>query len=107
MQDKSDLEEILRVAQRGSDFAEIFMERTESTRIGCEARQDRKGDLRPGAGAGIRAVRATIPLMATPTALDKESLLPWPTRWPGPPRPEVHRLARWWLQRRESPVDRR
>ena len=75
VQDRSDLEEILQVAQRGSDFAEIFMERTESTRIGCEDRQIERVISGREQGAGIRAVRGDNTAYGYTNSLDKESLL--------------------------------
>ena len=103
MQDKSDLEEILQVARRGSDFAEIFMERTESTRIGCEAGQIERVISGREQGAGIRAVRDGLTAYGYTNALDKESLLALAD--------QVARAAQAEdtvpvvLQRRESPVD--
>ncbi len=103
MLDKSELEEILRVAQRGSDFTEIFMERTESTRIGCEARQIERVISGREQGAGIRAVHGDNTAYGYTNALDQESLL----KLAG----QVSRAAQAAgvspvaLQRRESPVD--
>lgn len=75
MLDKTDLEEILQVAQRGSDFAEIFMEQLELTRIGCEARKIERVASGQEQGAGIRAVRGENTAYGYTNALDKESML--------------------------------
>lgn len=103
MLDKSELEEILRVAQRGSDFAEVFMERTESTRIGCEARQIERVISGREQGAGIRAVHGDNTAYGYTNALDKESLLQLAGQVSRAAQAgEVSPVA---LQRRESPVD--
>jgi TldD protein len=103
MLDKSELEEILRVAQRGSDFAEVFMERTESTRIGCEARQIERVISGREQGAGIRAVHGDNTAYGYTNALDTESLLQLAGQVSRAAQAgEVSPVA---LQRRESPVD--
>jgi len=73
--DRTDLEEILKIARRGSDFAEIFMEQLESTRIGCEDRQIERVISGREQGAGIRAVHGDHTAYGYTNALDGESLL--------------------------------
>jgi TldD protein len=73
--DKTELEEILARARRGSDFAGIFIEQKESTRIGCEARQIERVISGAEQGAGIRAVRGENTAYDYSNALGKESLL--------------------------------
>lgn len=75
MLDKTELEAILRVARRGSDFAEIFLEQKEMTRIGCEARKIERVVSGREQGAGIRAVHGDHTAYGYTNALDKESLL--------------------------------
>lgn len=103
MQGKSDFEKILQVAQRGSDFAEIFMERTETTRIGCEAGQIERVISGREYGAGIRAVRDGLTAYGYTNSLDKESLLALAAQVARAAQAEETLPVV--LQRRESPVD--
>jgi TldD protein len=72
---KADLEEILGVARRGGDFAEIFIERKSVTRIGCEDRQIERVISGREQGAGIRVVNGENTAYGYANALDKENLL--------------------------------
>ncbi|CEO89903.1 PmbA/TldA family metallopeptidase [Syntrophaceticus schinkii] len=54
---KVDLEEVLQVAGRNGDFAEVFMERSTQTRVSMEAGKIERVISGRDQGAGIRVVR--------------------------------------------------
>lgn len=72
---KEDLEDILQVARRGGEFAEIFLEKKKSTRIGCEDRKIERVISGQEQGAGIRVIRGEHTAYGYTNALDQESLL--------------------------------
>ncbi|MDH7576206.1 MAG: TldD/PmbA family protein [Bacillota bacterium] len=72
---KADLEEILQVARRGGNFAEIFLEKKETTKIGCEAGKIERVISGSEQGAGIRVLRGEHTAYGYTNALDKESLI--------------------------------
>ncbi len=54
---KVDLEEVLQVAGRNGDFAEVFMERSVQTRVSMEAGKIERVISGRDQGTGIRVVR--------------------------------------------------
>lgn len=72
---KEDLEEILHVARRGGDFAEIFIEDKRSTTISCEDRKIERIITGHEQGAGIRVIRGENTAYGYTNVLKKEELL--------------------------------
>lgn len=72
---KEDLEEILQVARRGGDFAEIFIEDKRSTAISCEDRKIERVITGHEQGAGIRVIRGENTAYGYTNVLKKEELL--------------------------------
>lgn len=102
MLSKADLEEILQVARRGGDFAEIFIEDKKSTKIGCEDRKIERVITGHEQGAGIRVIRGENTAYGYTNALNKQELLKLAERVAKAARENpVETIA---LERRESPV---
>ncbi|KUK32237.1 MAG: PmbA/TldD protein [Thermoanaerobacterales bacterium 50_218] len=72
---KADLEEILQVAQKGGDFAEIFLEEKRVTRIGCEDKKIERVIAGREEGAGIRVLKGENTAYGYTNDLSKENLL--------------------------------
>ncbi len=75
MLSREDLEDILEVAQKGGDFAEIFLEQKEVTRIGCEADKIERVISGHEQGAGIRVLRGEHTAYGHTNELSKDSLI--------------------------------
>ncbi|HHW40729.1 MAG TPA: TldD/PmbA family protein [Syntrophomonadaceae bacterium] len=102
MLSKADLEEILQVARRGGDFAEIFIEDKRSTKIGCEDRKIERVITGHEQGAGIRVIRGENTAYGYTNVLKKEELLKLAERVGKAARENpVETIP---LVRRESPV---
>ncbi|NPV28520.1 MAG: TldD/PmbA family protein [Firmicutes bacterium] len=102
MLEKADLEEILQVARKGGDFAEVFLEKREITKIGCEARKIERVITGAEQGAGIRVLREEHTAYGYTNALDKENLIALARQVGRAAREKPE--ARVVLETRESPV---
>ena len=72
---KEDLAEVLRVAVRNGDFAEIYVERSSQNRVSMEAGKIERVISGSDEGAGIRVVRGENTAYGYTTELTKEGLL--------------------------------
>ncbi len=72
---KVDLEEVLQVAGRNGDFAEVFMERSTQTRVSMEAGKIERVISGRDQGAGIRVVRGENTAYGYTTDLTMKGLL--------------------------------
>lgn len=75
MLSKADLQEILKVARQGGDFAEIFIEDKRTTRIGCEDRKIERVITGRETGAGIRVINGEDTAYGYTSSLDRDTLL--------------------------------
>jgi TldD protein len=72
---KVDLEEVLQVAGRNGDFAEVFMERSTQTRVSMEAGKIERVISGRDQGAGIRVVRGENTAYGYTTDLTRDGLI--------------------------------
>lgn len=75
MLSKKDLEEILRVARSGGDFAEIFIEKKKITRIGFEDQKVERVITGMEQGAGVRIINGEHTAYGYSNSLDKKDLI--------------------------------
>lgn len=102
MLSKEDLEDILQVAQKGGDFAEIFLEQKEITRISCEADKIERVISGHEQGAGIRVLRGEHTAYSYTNDLSKENLMELAHQVGRPARETP--LSSVFLERREPSV---
>lgn len=72
---KIDLEEVLQIAGRNGDFAEVYMERSAQTRVSMEAGKIERVISGRDEGAGIRVVQGENTAYGYTTDLTKDGLL--------------------------------